>query len=94
MEDKDINKLSLLANIDIDREDIDKLQKDIDKIINHIDKLKEINIDDVEPTTHPFLQKLFLRDDIIQESLKRKTILKNTRHRSHGYFTVKRIIDE
>lgn len=94
MKEVDIEKLSQLANIDLSQVDREKLQDDLEKIINHIEKIGEINVENIEETTHPYQTELPFRDDIPSESLAREKVLFNTEKKFDGFFMIERLIDE
>jgi aspartyl-tRNA(Asn)/glutamyl-tRNA(Gln) amidotransferase subunit C len=61
---EEVEKIAKLARIEFDSEDIELMRKDLSSILGYIEKLQEIDVTNVEPTTHSIaLKDVYRRDD-------------------------------
>jgi len=49
----DIDKLSQLARIKLDKKERDDLARELESILGYVDKLKKVNVSNVPELTHP-----------------------------------------
>lgn len=94
MKGVDIKHLSKLANIQLEKEEEEKLQEDLNKIIEHIKKIQEVEVESIPDTTHLQLESLPLREDKKEKSLSVEKVLSNTKNKSKNHFTINRMINE
>ena len=55
--------------------------------------MKEINTEDIDPTSNSLDQKLILRDDIAENTLSNEDLLKNVPESELGFFVVPKVIE-
>jgi len=60
---EDVKHIADLARIDFSIQEFKQLQKELSLILGYIDKLKEVDIKEIEPTSHSVLIKNVLRKD-------------------------------
>jgi aspartyl-tRNA(Asn)/glutamyl-tRNA(Gln) amidotransferase subunit C len=72
---------------------LNSLEKDLKSILKFIDQLKEINTEDIDPTSNSLDQKLILRDDIAENTLSNEDLLKNVPESELGFFVVPKVIE-
>ena len=90
----DIAALAKLARLEVSDEELKKLEKEIPEILAFVDKLKEVNVDGVEPTSHPLALKNVFREDTVAPSLAIEEFLKKS-PKAHGrFFEVPKIIED
>ena len=94
IEKDDVKHVAQLARLKLTEKEINYFAKQLDSIINYIDQLKEVDISNVEPTTHVLPIQNVFREDTIQPSLKTKDTLKNAPSKENEFFKVPRIIEE
>ncbi len=90
-----IDHISKLALIDISEEEKENLSQELGVILNYFKKLDELDLSNVDPTTHPIdgLKNVF-REDVPWKSLSNEEALKNAKHKKDGYFKAPRILKE
>jgi len=88
----DIEKVVNLSRIELSDEEKNNLEKDLLKILGYIDKLKEVNIDNVLPTSHPLKIENVTRDDKIELSDKRDEIINSFSDSENGFLKVNPIL--
>ena len=86
-------KLAKLARLSLNDKQLDSLEKDLTSIVSFIDQLKEINTDKIDPTSNSLNQDLILRDDIAENKLSNKDLLRNVPESELGFFVVPKVIE-
>lgn len=86
-------KLAKLARLSVNDNQLNSLEKDLKSILKFIDQLKEINTEDIDPTSNSLDQKLILRDDIAENTLSNEDLLKNVPESELGFFVVPKVIE-
>ena len=86
-------KLAKLARLSVNDDQLNSLEKDLKSILKFIDQLKEINTEDIDPTSNSLDQKLILRDDIVENTLSNEDLLKNVPESELGFFVVPKVIE-
>ena len=86
-------KLAKLARLSVNDNQLNSLEKDLKSILRFIDQLKEVNTEDIDPTSNSLDQKLILRDDIAENTLSNEDLLKNVPESELGFFVVPKVIE-
>ena len=89
----DISRLVKLARIELKPEEEVRLAPELSEVLGFVDKLKELNVDDVEPTAHASPLSNVLRKDELGDSLCRDDVLRNAPECSNGLFVVPKIVE-
>lgn len=82
-----------LARIDLAQNELELLSRQLKKIVDFIDKLREVDISNIEPTSHILPIDNVFRTDSVSPSLDVKDALKNTANQKDSFFVVPKIID-
>lgn len=92
---EDVRHIAKLARLGIAEEEVGKFQKDLTAILDMVEKLKEVNVDNVEPTTQVTGLENRTRADEgdKKEAEIRKNILANAPETKDGYIKVKAILE-
>ena len=64
-----------LARLRLDPEEVEQMSGELSKILEHIERLNELDLDDVEPTSHVVELENVLRPDEPRPSLPRERAL-------------------
>ena len=86
-------KLAKLARLSVNDNQLNSLEKDLKSILKFIDQLKEINTENIDPTSNSLDQNLILRDDIAENTLSNEDLLKNVPESELGFFVVPKVIE-
>ena len=89
----DLSRAVKLARIELTAEEEGRLTPQLGEVLGYVDKLKELNIDDVEPTAHAVPLSNVLRKDELADSLCREDALRNAPKSSNGLFVVPKIVE-
>jgi aspartyl-tRNA(Asn)/glutamyl-tRNA(Gln) amidotransferase subunit C len=83
---QDIEKVALLARLQLSDAEAAKMSDELAQIVAYVDQLAEVDTEGVEPMAHAIeLQNVF-KDDRVGESLPREAALANApHHNSTGY---------
>ncbi len=77
MEKEELYTTAYMARLRITEEEVEKLERAFSQMVKYFDKMKEIDVSDLEPTTHTLLKSNRVRKDIIKENNKTDAILDN-----------------
>ena len=61
-----LRHLSNLAKIELNDNELEKLQKDLNEILVYVEQVETIAIDDIEAMSSGPLQEILLREDIVK----------------------------
>ncbi|MEJ8818197.1 Asp-tRNA(Asn)/Glu-tRNA(Gln) amidotransferase subunit GatC [Lacibacter sp. H407] len=87
-----IDKLSLLARLEIKPDEKDKLRDDLQQMIGFIEKLQELDTTGIEPLMHLTEEINVLRPDEVKGSVSREEALQNAQLKNNSFFMVPKVI--
>ncbi|MFP4472753.1 MAG: Asp-tRNA(Asn)/Glu-tRNA(Gln) amidotransferase subunit GatC [Candidatus Omnitrophota bacterium] len=91
--DDTVKKIAGLARINLREEEIQPLAGDLQNILQYINQLEDLDLKDVEPTSHALPLHNVFRDDTVQPSLSQQETLASAADQANGSFKVPRIIE-
>jgi aspartyl-tRNA(Asn)/glutamyl-tRNA(Gln) amidotransferase subunit C len=77
-----------LARLRLSDEEVDRMSEELSSILDHIEKIGELDLDDVEPTSHVIEVENVLRDDEPRPSWPRERVLEQAPDVAEGGFRV------
>lgn len=90
---KDIEKVAVLARIQVDDEQVSALEKDLGNILDLVDQLSAADTESVEPLAHPLDAVQKLRPDEVTESDQRTAFQAIAPATENGLYLVPRVIE-
>lgn len=72
---KQVLHVARLARLRLDEHEVETMTGELSKVLDHIEKISELDLDDVEPTSHVVELENVLRDDTPRPSLPRDKAL-------------------
>ncbi len=87
-----VKKVSKLARLELNEEEIEHHSKQLEKILDYIDQLEKINTENVPCTTRAIEVVNVLRNDINQKFEENESILNLAPSREENFFKVPKII--
>ncbi len=84
----DVEKVSLLARLQLSAEELDQLTGEMAQIITYIDQLSEVDTDHVEPMAHAVEVCNIFAEDEVRPSLPRDEALANAPSRNDQAYLV------
>lgn len=89
---KDVEYVAKLAKLKLSENEKKRFQKELDRIIRYIDQLKQVDTENVPPTSHVLPMENVLREDEVKPSLTQEEALANAPDKKDGYFRVPKVI--
>ena len=77
-----------LARLRLDEEETERMSRELSGILDHIEKIDELDLDDVEPTSHVVEVENVLREDVPRDSMPRERALAEAPEAGDGGFRV------
>lgn len=90
----EVEKVSLLGRLQLTPAELDLMTTQLSAVVGYIEQLKELNTDDVEPMAHAVPTSNVFRDDVVQPSADRATILSNAPHADGEFYLVPAVLGE
>ncbi|MBR73154.1 MAG: Asp-tRNA(Asn)/Glu-tRNA(Gln) amidotransferase GatCAB subunit C [Rhodospirillaceae bacterium] len=88
-----VQRISRLARIHIDDNEIEVVAKELNGIIDWVEQLKEVDTDSIEPMTSVVELKLPKRKDMVNDSADRQELLSNSPESEDGFFVVPKVVE-
>lgn len=91
----EVKHIANLARLGLTETELKKYEKELSSIFDYIGKLEEIDLSDVEPTSHPLKIENVVRKDETsgKEKDKSKELLNLSSEVKDGYFKVKSVLE-
>ena len=86
-------RLGKLARISIKEDKLDSLSSDLGAILKFVDQLKEINTENIDPTSNSLNQNLILREDTSINQNTADEILENAPEKESNFYVVPEVIE-
>jgi aspartyl-tRNA(Asn)/glutamyl-tRNA(Gln) amidotransferase subunit C len=83
-----------LARLELEDEEIERMQRDLGKILGYVDQLGELSTDGILATAHIAADRAPLREDRVVPSLGHDVALQEAPRPSGGAFAVPAFVDE
>ena len=90
----DVANVARLARLTVTDAELDEYTEQLASILEHAQDIEALEIDDVEPTAHPYELVNVLRADEVRPSLDRDEVLSQAPAAEHGRFKVPPILGE
>ena len=90
----DVEKVALLARLQLSEAEIEQMTQDLGNILAYIDQLAELDTDAVEPMAHAVELTNVFREDEVQPSLPREAALGNAPKADDECFRVPAVLGE
>ena len=90
---EEVKYIAHLARLELSKEEEEKFTWQLKKILTYVDKLKEVDTQNVPPTSHVFSLKNVFREDKQKRPLPVEKALSNAPKKRRNQFVVPRIIE-
>ena len=88
-----VQRIADLAKLRIDDEQNERLQADMGNILAFADQLAELNVENVQPTTHAVLIQNVFREDDLLPSMPREDLLDQAPAQNGACYVVPKVVD-
>ena len=89
----DVLHVARLSRLDLVEDELDSMRSDLDAILGYVAKLNELDVADVQPTTHAIPLEMPAREDVVVKTLTREEALGNAPKTEAGMFQVPTVIE-
>jgi aspartyl-tRNA(Asn)/glutamyl-tRNA(Gln) amidotransferase subunit C len=89
-----VDHVARLARLALTDDESTRMQAELTHILAHAERIQELDLDDVEPTSHSVPLTNVMRPDEVTPSLPQDVALRNAPQREDGRFRVPRIIED
>jgi len=86
--------IASLARIDLEPEELVHFTEHLEKILDHVSQLEGLDLESVEPMSHPYPLSNVLRDDVVGPTIEPQEVLTQAPDVSDGQFRVPPILGE
>jgi aspartyl-tRNA(Asn)/glutamyl-tRNA(Gln) amidotransferase subunit C len=91
---QDMENVAVLSRLAIPAAEEEKYTEQLDAFLEYVDNLKDVDTENVKPTTYALPIQNVFRADVVKPSLDREAALSNAPLREDGYFKVPRVLEE
>ena len=89
-----LKHIAHLARLELQEKDLKPFESQVSDILDFVEKLKDIDVEGVEPTSHPLsLQHVFRKDQVLP-SMPIEAFLKRAPMSKKTFFEVPKVIEE
>jgi aspartyl-tRNA(Asn)/glutamyl-tRNA(Gln) amidotransferase subunit C len=89
----DVPYLARLARLEVTPEEVEIFGGQLGRILDHVEQMNKLDISGIEPTAHAITVFDVIREDVVEESLPKATMLGNAPHNANGLFVVPKVLD-
>jgi aspartyl-tRNA(Asn)/glutamyl-tRNA(Gln) amidotransferase subunit C len=93
---EEAEKIAGLARLHFSDEDLDAFTPQFERILDYIEQLKEVDVENIDPTSHvslsPDFEKHMFREDEVKPSLPVEESLANAPDHKSGHFCVPKVL--
>jgi len=90
---EEVQHIALLARLGLSEAEIEKLQLQLSNILENFEVLREVDTDNLPPTTQSVDLRNVFRADIARESYPTEDILGNAPQRESDYFKTRPVLE-
>jgi aspartyl-tRNA(Asn)/glutamyl-tRNA(Gln) amidotransferase subunit C len=88
IEREQVLHVAKLARLGLSEEEVERMAGELSGILEHVDRIAELDLDDVEPTSHVVELENVLRADVPHQSLPPEVALSSAPDPAEGAFRV------
>ena len=89
----DVRYVANLARIDLSNDEVARFGTQLEDVMGYIKKLGEVDVEGIEPYTHPMIRSNRVRKDEPASSLPAEGFLQNTPDQANGQLRVPKVVD-
>lgn len=93
LDEAQVRHVAKLARLKLTDDDANRYASQLTAILGYVAQLKSVNVDGVDPMSHPLPLKNVLREDVVLPSLTTEQVLANAPEKDGPYFAVPKVLD-
>lgn len=90
---EEVLHVSLLARVGLSEDDVVKFQEQLSQILDHFQVLRQLDTEDVPPTSHTLRLENVSRGDEVRESLPQDEVMANAPLAEDACFRVRAVLE-
>lgn len=90
---EEIYQIAEFCKIKFSEDEVEDFSKEFSEILESLEIIKEVDLENVEPTYFVNINRNPLREDVVGESLSSEEVLKNAPDEKYGYFKLPNVMD-
>lgn len=90
----DVEKVALLARLELSNHEMDRLTNELQQIIGYVDQLSQVDTKAIEPMAHAVEVSNVFAEDRVRPSLPRSEALRNAARHNEEAFLVPAVLGE
>ena len=90
----DIAAVAAIARISLAEEERERLGRQLAEILRYAEQLMAVDVEGVEPATHPFAEGVAPAEDVVGGSFSSDEALQNAPRREGNLFSVPRVLED
>ena len=90
---QEVDHIAMLARLELSSEERARAAAKLSQILDHFEQLKQLDTENIEPSSHVLPQFNVLRRDEIRPGLTREAALANAPEHAAGMFQVPRVVE-
>ena len=88
-----VKRVGRLARLKVPDEKVEPLCQDLERILKFIDHLSEVSTDNVEPMVGAGIQKMPMREDLVNDGNYVADIIANAPEKAQNMFVVPKVVE-
>lgn len=92
LSDAEVRHVAMLARLSLTDDQVTVLRDELNSILGHIDEIQRLDLDGVEPMSHPIPVLNETRPDVPRLGLSQEQALRNAPESQDGAFLIPRIV--
>ncbi len=89
----DVRYVANLARLYLDDSEVDTFQGQMEGIVEYVKQIGELDLSEIEPTSHARPIQNILREDVVSPGLDHELVMDNAPREKDGQFAVPQIIE-
>ncbi|MDZ7373169.1 MAG: Asp-tRNA(Asn)/Glu-tRNA(Gln) amidotransferase subunit GatC [candidate division KSB1 bacterium] len=89
---EEVDRIARLAKLSFTEEEKVQIAEQLAKIVEYVEKIKELDLENVPPTTHVVELANVMREDAVRPGLTQEEALRNAPAKKLGFFSVPKVI--
>jgi aspartyl-tRNA(Asn)/glutamyl-tRNA(Gln) amidotransferase subunit C len=93
LSEQQVQHVARLSRLKLTAADVPRYSRQISSILDYVAQLQEVNVEGLEPMSHPLPLHSVMREDHVKESLSVEQVLANAPGKQGPFFTVPKVLD-
>ena len=89
----EVRHIAMLSRLEISEDELDQFTHDLAEILDYSEKIRQLDTQDVPPTSHAMDVCNVFREDVAAPSLSTEDAISNCSERDYPFFRVPRVIE-